>query len=193
MVITALCEPRSGSTNLAKWFKMKENFTSFIEPLNTVSRDYRGFKKIFDWSYNTKHLFIKEVYRPSNKAWSKKFDELIEFSDKIIILHRENKEEQIESWLNAIKTNNWIHKWSVGESGNPYREEDLIYLNNTIKEFKEKYFNNPNFLNITYEELYQSTNGIKRLIDFVGLEELTDDGFPFGERYRTESIVNKII
>jgi hypothetical protein len=193
MVISAICEPRSGSTNLAKWFKTKDNFTSFIEPLNVVSKEYRGYKSVFDWNYNTKHLFIKEVYRPSNKKWSNLLDDVIKFSDKVIILYRENKEEQHESFLNAVKTNNWLNKWYVGEKNYTHKQENVDYLNALTNQFKEEYFDNNDFFHISYEELYQSSDGIKRLIEFIGLEELSNDNFPFGEKYRTEKIVDKII
>jgi hypothetical protein len=190
MVITAICEPRSGSTNLGLWFKHKENFTSFIEPLNTVSKDYKGYKNVIDWKYNTNHLFIKEVYIPEKP---KKINELIEFSDKIIILYRENKYEQLESWLNACKTNNWTRNWNPVENSTNYQQVDVDHFNNIVNRFKENYFNNDNFLYISYEELYQSTNGIKKLIDFIGLEDLTCDNFPYGEKYRITKVVDKLI
>jgi hypothetical protein len=34
MIITILSEARTGSTNLANWFAIKNNFTVFFEPLN---------------------------------------------------------------------------------------------------------------------------------------------------------------
>ena len=41
MVITILAEPRSGSTNLADWFKSNKDFTILQEPLNKHGKSYK--------------------------------------------------------------------------------------------------------------------------------------------------------
>jgi hypothetical protein len=83
MVITILAEPRSGSTNLANWFKSNKNFTVLQEPLNKNGMSYKKDIPVDKWFYDTSHLLIKEIYTPD-----KNLKELIQFSDKIIILYR---------------------------------------------------------------------------------------------------------
>jgi len=86
VVITILAEPRSGSTNLTNFFESNKDITILQEPLNEYGKSYKKNIPINRWTYNTNHLLIKEVYDPN-----KNLKELIQFSDKIIILYREIK------------------------------------------------------------------------------------------------------
>ena len=94
MVITILAEPRSGSTNLAKWFSINKDFTVLFEPFNSdmkTSKWYKFGESPTLWKYDTKHFLIKEIYNKTNTQ----LDELISISDKIIILYREDIKTQI--------------------------------------------------------------------------------------------------
>ena len=95
MVITILAEPRSGSTNLANWFFLNKKFTTLFTPSDPKSKWYKT-QSPKQYNYNTEHLLVKEDY-----YHYKNYDELIEISNKIILLYRENSEEQIHSWTNA--------------------------------------------------------------------------------------------
>ena len=105
MIITILAEPRSGSTNLANWFYFNKNFTTLFIPSDSKSKWYKDVSPK-EYTYNTEHLLIKEDY-----YHYKNFDELISISDKVILLYRENIEEQIDSWTNAKLTSNWEKQW----------------------------------------------------------------------------------
>ena len=59
MVITILAEPRSGSTNLANWFRINKNFTTLLEPTNSAARWYQNEIEPKDYKYDTKHLCVK--------------------------------------------------------------------------------------------------------------------------------------
>jgi len=103
MVITIIAEPRSGSTNLANWFIYNKNFTILYEPITSADRIwYKNKISPKLWIYETPHILIKETYDTTSD-----FSELMEISDKVIILYREDTIEQTQSWLNSIKTNNW--------------------------------------------------------------------------------------
>lgn len=182
MIITFLCEPRTGSSNLLFWFKQNKNFSILFEPINNP--DYKKFSSsdviindfndINKWSYNTEHLVIKEMCEPY-----KDYQNLLNNSDKVIILYRENINEQIESWLMAHNIKNWGKSYVFDEKLLVDKNHDfLIEIKNEIEKYKLG-----NYFMISYEELYFG-NGINRLIEYIDLIELTELTFPYGEKYR---------
>ena len=176
MVITILAEPRSGSTNLTNWFYFNKDFTTLFEPLNPISKWYQKNIEPQDYKYNTKHLCIKEVYYP-HKDW----DSLSSISDKIIVLYRENRQEQLESFLSAITTNNWDKQYIYKPKESDLLNEKTIYFNTLKTEFKEKYVNKEYFT-ISCEELYYK-NKFQDLLDYIDLN-LENKNFPYGTKYR---------
>lgn len=187
MIITILAEPRSGSTNLANWFSLNKKFTVFYEPLNIGMKkfnEYKGDSSPKVWKYNTTHLLIKEIYTPD-----KNVKELIEISDKLIILYRENTLEQTQSWLNAIKTNNWSHPWAYNAEF--IKNENPSYFNEIKKGIKENYLNN-DYFNISYEELYYN-NGFQKILNYLNIDNLENKDFPYGSKYRVERNMKSLI
>ena len=185
MVITILAEQRSGSTNLANWFYFNKKFTTLFEPI--TSPGLKWFKNGEDpslWKYNTEHLLIKEIYRPEID-----FSDLIKISNKIIILYRENTIEQKESWLNASKTNNWDRNWVYKEE--LIKNEDSSYFDKIKSGMKDNYLSS-DYFKISYEELYYN-NGFQRILDYLGIQELKNEGFPCGQKLRKNKEANKLI
>ena len=186
MVITILAEPRSGSTNLANWFYFNKEFTVLYEPI--TSPDKMWYKNRVSpklWEYKTSHLLVKEIFRPDLD-----FSELIEISDKVIILYRENTIEQTQSWLNDNKTNNWDKAWVFKED--LIKDEDEWYFNEIKKGIKENYLNK-NYFKISYEELYHN-NGFQKILDYLNINELENKNFPYGKKYRIEKpLITSII
>jgi hypothetical protein len=182
MVITILSEPRSGSTNLLFWLGQHNECTTLLEP--TTNSEYKKYsdKEVvinninnFDtWKYLTKHLVIKEICEPN-----KNYKNILQNSEKIIILFRENYVEQRESWLTSINTKKWGGKYFFDESLLLDKSDDYLI---EIKEEIQKYKVEGSFI-ISYEELYYG-DGIKKLIDYIGIEELNKIKFPYGEKYR---------
>jgi hypothetical protein len=175
MVITILAEPRSGSTNLANWFYFNKNFTTLFIPSDTKSKWYKT-ETPREYKYNTKHLLIKEDY-----YCNKNFNELISVSDKIILLYRENTEEQIESWTNAKLKNNWENQWIFTNIKNDIETNFFLGLKKT---FKENYLDK-DYFNISYEELYYN-NGFQKVLDYLNMDELENKNFPYGQKYRID-------
>lgn len=178
MVITIIAEPRTGSTNLGKWFLNNKEFTVLFEPLNKTSTNYKKGVPITDWKYKTNYFLIKEIYTPDILL-----TEMIEFSDKIIILYRENKKEQLESWLVARETNDWHVKWIDNMTSMTNIEEKIKYFNTLIDGFKSNYISNPNYFKISYEELYYN-NGFQKIVDYINLDCVKNENFPHGKKYR---------
>jgi hypothetical protein len=189
MIITILSEPRSGSSNLLFWFNQSKDFTILLEP--STEDDYKRFSSppyttlnkdviihninnISTWEYSTQHLVIKEICYPN-----KNYENFFKSSNKVIILYRENYEEQKESWLMSVNTKKW---------GGEYFFDESLLLDKTdnhlieIKEEIQKYKVKDNFI-ISYEELY-FRGGINKLIDYIGIEELKTNQFPYGKKFR---------
>jgi hypothetical protein len=192
MIITILAEPRSGSTNLANWFLQKEDFTVFYEPLNIGMKQYNQYKgETFPktWKYDTKHLLAKELYGVDTI----KLKELISISDKLILLYRENTELQEESFKMAVYTGNWGRNWSYNPKViNRLSKMNINWFTNLKSNFKSEYLNNDSYFKISYEELYYN-NGFQRIVDYIGLPEVQNIGFPYGTKYRVDVKVDKLI
>jgi hypothetical protein len=173
MIITILAEPRSGSTNLLNWFFHNKDFTIWFLPSNTKSKWYIN-KTPYHYEYSTKFLLIKEDYYPL-----KNYQELIEISDKVILLYRENETEQIESWTNAKTTNNWDREW---KSTNINNETEISFFKELKQSFKDNYLDK-SYFKISYEELYYGVN-FQKLLDYLNVTELKNENFPYGKKYR---------
>jgi LPS sulfotransferase NodH len=177
MIITILAEPRSGSTNLTNWFYFNKNFTTLFEPENPNSKWFQNNIDPKDYKYKTKHLCIKEIYYPTLN-----WNSLLNVSDKIIVLYRENTQEQLESFLNAVNTDNWHLPYVYKTSENSITKEKTEYFKILKSEFKEKYLNK-DYFNISYEELYYN-NGFQKVLDYLNMDELENKNFPHGQKYR---------
>ena len=173
MVVTILAEPRSGSTNLANWFYLNKNFTTLFIPSDPKSKWYKKESPKY-YKYNTEYLLIKEDY-----YHYKNYDELINISNKIILLYRENFEEQIESWTNAKFTNNWEKNWI---SKNIKDNKETSFFTELKNSFKKQYLEKKYF-NISYEELYYN-NGFQKIVDYLELDCVKNENFPYGQKYR---------
>ena len=178
MIITILAEPRSGSTNLANWFYFNKNFTTLFIPSDPKSKWYKP-ESPKEYTYTTEYLLIKEDY-----YHYKNFDELIGISDKVILLYRENIEEQIDSWTNAKLTNNWENQWV---SKNIKNDNEVLFFTELKNSFKEQYLDK-NYFTISYEELYYN-NGFQKIVDYINLDCVKNENFPHGQKYRIN--VNK--
>jgi LPS sulfotransferase NodH len=182
MIITILAEPRSGSTNLTNWFYKNKKFTTLFEPLNPISKWFQQNVTPLNYSYTTEHLCIKEVYYP-HKDWK----DIIEISDKIIILYRKDYIKQLESFLNAVRTSNWDGEYVYKHIDTAFIKEKTDYFNQLKTEFKEKYVDSQ-FFNMSYEELYNE-NGFQKIVNYLNLDCVKNVNFPYGKKYRIE--INK--
>jgi hypothetical protein len=181
MIITILAEPRSGSTNLANWFVNKKEFTILYEPI--TSPEWKWYQNGISpklWKYNTPHLIVKEIYHPNID-----FSELIEISDRIIILYRENENEQSQSWLNATKTKNWDKQWVFNKE--LIKNTDASFFDKIKYGIKKDYLEK-DYFKISYEELYYN-NGFQKILDYLDIAGLVNKNFPYGQKYRIE--INK--
>lgn len=180
MIITILSEPRSGSTNLTNWFYQNKSFTTFFEPLNPSSKWFMKNLQAQDYSYDTEHLCIKEVYYP-HKNWKN----IIDMSDKIIILYRKDFKKQLESFLNAVRTLNWNSEYMYEHYDTLSTKGNIEYFGQLKNEFKEKYID-ADLFKISYEELYFG-NKFQNIVDYLDLDCVKNINFPVGKKYRLDA------
>ena len=200
MVISILAEYRSGSTNLAKWFTLNSNFTVLVEALNPygignrrqIHKIIKSDKNPKTWKYPTKHLLVKEIYDKRIPY----LNDLIEISDKVIVLYREKQKVQLESFINGSITNEWDTKWMYKNvNDNDIDERAKLLIDNFFvvkNDIKKDLIDSEKYFTISYEELYFN-NGFQKLVDYVNLEEIQNINFPFGEKYRMYFDKNKLI
>jgi len=200
MIITILAEYRSGSTNLAKWFDLNSNFTVLVEALNPygignrrqIHNIIKSDKNPKTWVYPTTHLLVKEIYDKRIPY----LNDLIQVSDKIIVLYRENLEVQLESFINGSITNKWDAKWMYKfiDDANIDKKTQLLIDNffDVKNDIKKDLIESEKYFTISYEELYFN-NGFQKLVDYINLEEVQNINFPFGEKYRIDFDKNKFI
>ena len=177
MIVSLIVEPRSGSINLANSFRNDKDFTVLFLPSNPKSKWYINDtpKK---YKYLTKHLMVKEDF-----YLGMDFKELLEISEKIIFLYRENGEEQTKSWINARITNNWGGHWRYNDknmSNQIFEIESFKKMKLAFNEYTKKISNG---LKISYEEIYER-NGFYKIRNYLGHDITQNIIFPIGERYR---------
>jgi len=185
MKILILSEPRSGSVNLVNWFYFNTKFSMFFNP--NMKPETEGFimnkwpiKSIIPGQNRdeNEHLLIKLVF-----FQNKDYLFFTEIVDKVILLYREDETKQIESWVNAKKSNKWVHKWLYSEYKFNLDETEVSFFKELKESFRKRYLSNPNYFKISYEELYYN-NGFQRIIDYINLPEVENINFPRGEKYR---------
>ena len=105
----------------------------------------------------------------------------LNISDKVILLHRENEQEQIDSWLNAKTTGNWALPWALRSIEDKQEEKSFKEVK---KVFKEKYLDE-DYFKVSYEELYYG-DGFKKVLEYLNIEGLENKNFPYGKKYRVD-------
>jgi hypothetical protein len=140
-----------------------------------------------DYVYKTKHLLIKEDF-----YHYKNYSKFIDISDKVICLYRENENEQIESWINARNTNNWSNQWRFSKDDFKLEEKEVVFFKELKQSFFNRYLSDINYFKISYEELYYN-NGFERIIEYLNIDCVKNINFPYGQKYRVDVKINKLI
>jgi hypothetical protein len=184
MIITILAEPRSGSSNLLNWFGCHLDYTIAFEPIRSPTffkkksskkLTYDNLNDISSYKYDTPHLVIKEITNITEYH-----NKIIDKSDKVIILYREDYNKQLESFKSAYNTQNWFNKYVYNEQNILDQEHSVLNKSKEqIEIYKSKYFS------ISYEDLYYRER-IKEVINYVGDSSLNSIPFPFGKKYRLD-------
>lgn len=194
MIITIVSSPRSGSLSLWLWTKkiFKKKYTVLFEPCYDTSPDY-----ISDFNHNLNWINTNDNYIINTKyvSDSKGLNSLIEISDKVIFLYREDIKSQIESWVLASITNNWRYKYNINNRLDEINKqhEKIKHVTEYLKMYKsfiESFGEKNNLKVFSYEDLYFN-NKIDDLKTFLNID--TNTNFPIGSRYRHDIKTNKLL
>jgi hypothetical protein len=187
MIYTIIAEGRCGGQALLGWLNasLKNEYIIVNEPFRKGNNIYTTdtTKTDFNWLKENKNYIIKELNDDNS---SETFKPLLDLSNKIICIYRENWKEQLYSQLYGQRTKRWHTKYTIEQRDKLVSENDVIeYYNNFYKEKKKKfqYFIKENNLeSISYEELYYN-NGIEKIKKHFNIESNIE--FPYGQRYLT--------
>jgi len=183
MTYTIISEPRSGSSQLIDWVRESHpDFTMAPEPwLNKQPEFNTENKKIsyVDWIDNFKNIFIKEMFYKDQD-----YTNLLNKSEKVICLYRENWYAQVRSLLFQEKQAEFLFSYDKKDVDKEITEGMImmrykshhIYLKKSFQDFILK----NNLVSISYEELYYG-DGIKKFKDHFNIT--SEVKFPLYERH----------
>jgi hypothetical protein len=179
MVISIISEPRSGSTNLANWFHNYKDIEILFEPLtNKKLKWFKDDPNPINWYTDKEILLIKETITFVDID----FNDLISVSDKIILLNRENLDEQLLSYTNARKNDSWDKSWdikSIDKKDVGLYKDELLKIKDNFNIIKNKLYKKENVFETSYENLYLH-NKIDELVKFLNIK--IKGRFPFGNK-----------
>ena len=66
------------------------------------------------------------------------------------------------------------------------------YFYNLVSGFNSNYVSNENYFKISYEELYYG-KGLQEIINYLNLDCVKNESFPYGKKYRIDLVRNKLI
>lgn len=185
MLYTIIAQYRTGGQNLIHWINqsIKNDFIVIHEPFNSNYKDYTDDITLqdFTWVKEGKKYFIKELWYPELD-----YTKMLELSDKVLCLYRENTHEQTISHMYSSKENRYHHNYTQKDVDKIFIEEDYNKFKEEV-EFNKKtlidFANQHNLPTISYENLYYE-NGIekfKRVFNFQ-----SNIPFPYGSKYFTK-------
>jgi len=189
MKIILICEPRSGSTMLGRWFHAQNEFDVRYESLIEKSKDWIGGKpESYKIGKGYNYLVLKEVYYSDNEVhidWNK----FIDTFDKVVFLHREDKQDQLKSWNHSIETKNWCQPYRYNNNSpiNIEKQNFFLELKDRYTNFRLK--NKHKGFTISYEDLYVKGK-IGDLKAYLDIPHPLTREFPEGQRLRYSKIKN---
>jgi len=185
MIILLIAEIRSGSTNLAKWLKESlPDFQLLNEPYNPKSSHFIGDSKID----KTKNYIISEKFFNNEEL----LNELINISDFVFCLYREDTKSQTESYIIADTTNNWydVYVDNVISKNIDVEFSDKKNSFHKLKNDFQIFIKNSGIKTFTYEELYYG-NKIDELKTYLNIT--SNVSFPYGQKYRQFDVKKSIL
>lgn len=184
MKYTIIAEPRTGGTALMNWIeKCLPEYDIAQEPYfigNDRWVDGENTNDV-DWIDDYDNIFIREIFHGTKKP----LDKLIDKSDKVFCLYRENWYEQIKSILyQEVHTGDTYMTSYLKSEINKVITDDMILkkfgsFSETKLEFK-KWIEDNNLISMSYEELYYA-DGIKNIKQHFNFN--SDIDFPINKRH----------
>jgi hypothetical protein len=181
---------RTGSRSFGEWLSIELDLPYYHEPFNPKFL-LNPFNPKFD-----KNNFLTEdiddciIKIPPVDGFD--YESLKKLFDKTIILYRENTREQAESAIWAYEKKLWHHDWNAVTYNSTFKPnsftsahytipqewldknaESIKYMEEDLQKENELLKSLTDCLHITYEELYYSDNGIKKIEDYIGFKSKT--------------------
>jgi len=191
MVIAIISEQRSGSCNLYLW--MNQSIIGYKILWEFISSDpsfQNGVCYDKEWFDETKNYIVHEKYSETNHD---NVTRLVESADITVTLYREDTKSQIESYIMVSITGKWYGGYAarseiIDKIDTRYSKEKeyVEKLKRDFKNFREEY----NLKSFTYEDLYYR-NKIDEFKKYLGLK--IDTPFPYGNKYRVDNKVERLI
>lgn len=165
---------RTGSRSLGEWLGIELNLEYHHEPFNINNPIV--FEQYIDFNLNNINDCIVKI-SPKDEL---PFDNIKPHFDKIIILYRENIREQAESFVWSKHKKIYHHSY-IGNKfvyahyiiDDAFLKDNVIEIQNEIKrlEIENKYIKSlSDGLLVSYEELYFSEIGLKKLEDYLDIK-----------------------
>jgi len=189
--------PRSGSTSILRYFeKLKPEYTIINQPWSPLVSQLESRLKIsYSEIISHKDVLVKSTI-PLFLSKDIPPETIQNDFDKIFILIRRNKEEQIESYITATKnksfldhtpTNYWIGEYNEDTVTKKIKSE--IEASEEIANFIKNKLNVPLFY---YEDLYY--NNFDELFGYLGIEKndvYFNEFLNISKKYKIKSLEQK--
>jgi hypothetical protein len=159
--------PRTGSNNLTHYIANSLHYKEIIEPYNEQRFWDKDITEFDIWERD--NVVVKMMLGQGEE----KYEDVSAKFDKTVILYRENRKEQAESFVHATKSIDWHAPYTY----DPSKVDQSEYLE-TLEKFNsrlEKLTTYKHFT-VTYENLYLSGIDKDRLDEYIGI---TNKSFRF--------------
>jgi SpoVK/Ycf46/Vps4 family AAA+-type ATPase len=153
---------RTGSTTLGRYVANSFGYPFLSEPYGDFSKIHNK-NHIFD-TWDLSNVVVKTIHNQIDMIPEKIFEKF----DKVIILTRENVKEQSLSFHYAFENNQFLRPYVLNNF-----KVDEVKLDNFLNLF-EKYTNellNLNGFHVTYEQIYQNTNKLNELDEYLEIAD----------------------
>ena len=194
MVYTIIAEARTGGSHLVEALnKELLHFQLAAEPWNMPRSYFNNFTDStdvtdIDWINNYENIIIKEIYNPNMD-----FLPLINRSDKVLCIYRENWYAQIKSILYQQSFDEWQWAYKKTDMDNTISDEEIYEKYHKWYKSEKKHFQDfikhMNLPSISYEKLYYQ-NGVSKIKEIFNLNDSFE--FPIYERHLKDDDGNSI-
>lgn len=189
MIYTIIAEPRSGGVSLMNWIeKLLPEFIIAQEPWFNENDLWITGEDVseVDWIKKYNNICIREIYKPTRD-----FTNIINISDKVLCLYRDNWEEQVRSSLYQENNGSYVDTYNEEDVMNEVTSEMIkyryVYYFKEHKDKFKKFIKENNFISVSYEELYygDAIDIVKKHFNFdnnvefpINTRHLKRDGVP---------------
>jgi hypothetical protein len=166
MRILIIAPPRTGGNIFSKWLSSELSYKWIHEPFNPNHNMLDKIEHLFSLDNIVVKLitFEWEDYYNLNQITNK--------FDKIIGLTRDNLFDTAVSFVKALETNNFTKRYNINDEWIENNRELINTHLNYIKILNDYTKKINNSLQITYEEIYNTKNDIKKVVKYLNMGEL---------------------